>query len=133
MDRTALVNIDLEGGRRLLETLEKTGLIIYAAFWFYYPEPDEWRLVFATPMVDRKGSLRTYTLIQSVLGEIDPPLDIPLSYITVMSPKDKLVKALRKNFRETLPTAHGAITTIRLSNNVIDGIYIDGAYIYQVS
>lgn len=125
MDRTALVNIDLEGGEKLLEALEKAGLIIYAAFWLYYSEPDEWRLVFATPMVDRKGPLKVYTLIQSVLAEIDPTLDIPLRYITVMSPKDKLVKALRKNYKE--------ISEVRLSQSAVDGIFIEGAYIYRVS
>jgi len=125
MDKTALVEIDIDGGERLINALEESGLHIQVAMWLYFPEPEEWRLVFATPMVDRKGPLKVYTFIQSILNNIVPALDIPLRYITVMSSKDKLTKALHKNF-QGMKNSH-------LRKSFLDGIYIEEAFIYKVS
>ena len=96
IDRTVLVGLDIEGGKRLLEALDENGLDIRAAFWYYFPEPEEWRLVFATPMVDKEGPFKVYTRIRSILQKLDPTPDISLQDITVADPKSDRFKSLQK-------------------------------------
>jgi len=97
MVRTVLVGLDLKGGERLLKILDEEGLDIRAAFWLYFPEPEEWRLVFATPMVSKEGPIKVYSLIQSILQKLDPPPDISLQDITVADPKSDRFKFLRQD------------------------------------
>ena len=87
MVKTILVERDLEEGRRLLErldvkeaetapasgrtraaTLPRTKVPVQAAFWWYLPESQEWRLIIATPLVDSYGPLSVYTKIQARLS-----------------------------------------------------------------
>jgi hypothetical protein len=128
MDRTALVEIDKEGGKRLLKALDEAELDICSAFWFYFPEPDEWRLVLATPIVRKEGPLRAYTLIQSVLQKLDPAPDILFRHITVMSPDSALIELLR----EIVKTGPNSIEDILLSERVINGLHIDDTYLYRM-
>ena len=108
MDRTVLVGLDLDGGERLLKALDEAGLDIRAAFWLYFPEPEEWRLVFATPVVDKKGPLKVYSLIRSILQKLEPVPDISFRHITVVGTKSDDFKFLRKD------------------------IYIEDSYVYRM-
>ncbi|MEK7395463.1 MAG: hypothetical protein AAB116_00865, partial [Candidatus Poribacteria bacterium] len=71
MDRTALVElvigIDIEGGKRLLKALDEAGINVPGAFWLYFPESEEWRLVFVMPKIKKEGSLKAYKLIDNEL------------------------------------------------------------------
>ena len=129
MDRTTLVGIDKEGGKRLLEALDRKGLAIRSAFWFYFPEPEEWRLVLATPIVKKEGPLKTYSLIQSVLQGLDPPPDILFRHITVMSPDDTLIETLRN----VVITELDSVEDILVVERIVDGFHIDDTYIYRLT
>ena len=53
MDKEALVYVDLQGKP---QKLDESGLPIQVAMWFFMPEINEWRLLFASPEVLEKGS-----------------------------------------------------------------------------
>jgi hypothetical protein len=139
MVKTALVESDLIEGRRLLKELrvepQRSLFRVRAAFWFYYPESEEWRLVIATPLVDEEGPLATYSLLQPVLHKL---IDLTatrqsgllLQNIEVMSPKRPLVKAIRAlasrpKISPSLPDP------LRLTGSS-GGTYVEDAYVYTL-
>ena len=66
MDKRALVESDIEDGRRLIDSLDKTEFPIAAALWLYSPDSDDWRLTIASDLVDRLGPLKTYGQVQEL-------------------------------------------------------------------
>lgn len=143
MVKTALVEQDLEAGKQFLDALMQPTTItigrkrltfggpshfrVKAAFWWYLPESAEWRLVIATPLVDEKGPLATYKDIQKVLTW-HPELNLPLQSISVLSPKDKLVKLFQKAMKMA-PEPVG----VRFTRSALEGTYIEDAYVYRLS
>jgi len=117
----------MEDGKRLIEELDKLEFPILAALWFYFPESDEWRLIIATPLIDEMGPLEAYTLLQSKLEKLKSLTEITLKDITIISPKDDLIKSLRI----AIHTGSG-ISGIRFTGNTINQVYINDAYIYRV-
>lgn len=131
MVKTSLVERDLKEGKRLLEALDKakpsgSPFRVRAAFWLYSPESMEWRLVVATPLVDEKGRLATYVHLGKVLDSVQP-VGLSTHNISVRSPRDPLVKALRGALR-IAPDSGG----VRFTRNVVAGTYVEDAYIYRL-
>jgi hypothetical protein len=127
MDPTTMVGLDVAGGAKLIEALDTSKLSVHSAFWFYLDEAQKWRLIIASPYVDQYGPTASYTLIQDVLEKIEPPLQIQLSDITVVSPHDDLIRLLSS----AISTGPG-IAGIRFSKNVINNVFIEDAYIYRL-
>lgn len=130
MVKTTLVEADLIAGWRLLVALHlpKDRIKIFrikAAFWLYYGESEEWRLVIATPLVDEEGPLDTYTRLQPILFEIQPA-DLYLQNISVTSSSDPLARAFRKVI---IPRSN---PYARLPRSAWGGTYVEGAYLYRV-
>ncbi len=67
MDKTTLVEKDIEVGRKLLHTLDAAGIPVVAAYWLYELERNRWRLVFATPLVETVGSTPVYRRIRELI------------------------------------------------------------------
>jgi hypothetical protein len=144
--KTLLVDEDLKEGRRFLEHLAVTearvelswgkhrpafvgrpDLRVRAAFWWYFPESQEWRLVIATPLVDEVGPLLGYGVIQKKLSTITPPLTLNLQNISLISPKDPRVKAFNRAMK-IAPDPAGA----RFTRSALDGTYVEDAYVYRL-
>ena len=128
MGKAALVGMDIEGGERLLNALEGIGLDIHAALWIYLPEPEEWRLMIASPMVDQEGPRKVYLLILSKLKEVVPPPEISSISISAVGLEHHLIQALRGAARKY----PDSMNKKRFTGGVINGAYIDAAYIYYV-
>lgn len=131
MVKTTLVEADLIAGWRLLLSLHippKTqGLFrVKAAFWLYYADSEEWRLVIATPLVDEKGPLNTYSGLQRLLLEIQPA-DLYLQNIAVISAGDPLAKAFPRamHFPPNVPYIH-------VTRSTVGGTYVEDAYLYRL-
>lgn len=127
MDKTVLVEKDIQEGKRLIEALDKADFQAEAAMWFYLTDSDEWRLLIASPFVEKNGPKKAYSFIQSVLAQLSPSSEIPLKDISVLSPKDQLISLLRTAIR----TGPG-ISGIRFTRNVINNRLIEDAYIYRI-
>ncbi len=126
MARTALVNLDIEGARKLIEALDKAGFPVGSAFWFYNPDSEEWRLFISSPEVDKKGPLRAYKTIQPVLKQL-PEVTFGIDNIAAVGTKAPLVSLMRSAIK-TGPGTSG----IRLTRNVINGTLIEDAYVYRL-
>ena len=124
----ALVDRKIERGKRLIKKLDDSRFPVAAAFWYYFPEAEQWRLVIASPTVESQGLQAAYTEIHRIQrrGLRLPPLSV--GEITAVSPRDPLVKLLSSAIR-TGPGLSGIV----FSRNVVNGVYIEDAYIYRLS
>lgn len=129
MVKTSLVESDIEGGRRLVKALSEldTHFRVLAAFWIYLPETMEWRLIIATPLIDQKGPFSSYTHVQRVLRSLNPPPSITLQDISVVSPRDKLAKVIKRAIR----VPRGSLG-VRVGSTRIDDTFVEDAYVYPV-
>ena len=127
MDKTALVERDIQEGKDLIEALDKTEFEVDASLWFYSPDSDEWRLLIASPFVEENGPRKSYGFIRSVLTRPSPTSEISLKSVSVLNPKHQLIKLLKTVF-STGPD----ITGIRFTRNVINNTLIEDAYIYRI-
>jgi hypothetical protein len=128
MDKTTLVEQDMKDGRKLIQALDKAGFPIEAALWYYLTESEVWRLMIASPRVDQRSSREASTFVQSVLAKLPKDFGITLTNISVVSPKEELIRLLKA----AIHTGPHEIAGIRFSRNVIDNTFIDDAYIYRV-
>jgi hypothetical protein len=131
MVKTSLVERDISEGKRILEALDRpksngTSFRVKAAFWLYSPESEGWRLMLATPLVDEKGRLATYAHLRKLLDSIQS-LNLSTHNISVVSPRDPLVKALREAQRVAAEP-----DDLRFSGTMIGGTYIEDAYLYRL-
>lgn len=126
MDKPALVDSDMEAGERLVGALDRAGLGVSAAFWFFVPESEEWRLVLAIPVVDSEGPKIAYERVQSELAELTQ-YELSLQDIRVVSPDDELIKLLSSAIKTGPKIAH-----MRFTRNVINNVFIEDAYIYRM-
>jgi len=127
MATTVLVERDIQEGKDLIEALDKTEFKVDASLWFYSSDSDEWRLLIASPFVEENGPRESYGFIRSVLTQPSPPSGISLKNVSVLSPKNQLIKLLR-----TVISTGPGISNIRFTRNVINNTLIEDAYIYRI-
>jgi hypothetical protein len=113
-----------DAGEELLRDLAAANFPIEAAFWMYFSESDEWRLVLASNRVNQDGPRAAYAEIQRLLRS--KPSTIRLADISLRDPGDQLVEAIRR-----VKWAEAA-SAIRLTGSTMSGVYIDDAYIYRL-
>ena len=128
MGKATLVEADMEAGKALLKRLDEVKFKVKAALWLYMPDPEEWRLVLASPSIDTDGPKKAYEKVQSELQESDGRSELSLQNISLVSPHDKLIKALKTTIKTGKEMSH-----IRLTRNVINGLFIEDAYIYRLT
>jgi len=132
MAETALVKETLSGeqiaaGAELVKKLDEKEIPLAAAFWFFLPEPNQWRLILASPLVRLEGPKRLYRQVQSLLTKVGDSA-VRLADVAVIDSQDPLILLLGNAIR----TGTG-ISGIRFSRNTINGVFIDDAYIYRLS
>jgi hypothetical protein len=124
MVATPLVDTYIDAGRRLIQALDESGFEIEAALWLYHTEPNEWRLLLALPLVDEIGPREVYRKIQA---QVSASSLLTLRNVSVVSPEAEIIRLLRG----AVKTGPG-ISTIRLSGNVFDGVFVDDALVYRL-
>ena len=129
MVETELSKELIEAGAELLRRLDDRGLQPDAAFWFYYPDVEAWKLVFTMVKISKPGPKHAYQQIQKVLTAASDELKpLDLEDIVLAKPDSPMVSLLRTAVR-TGPGIRG----IRFTPNVVNGTLIEDAYIYRLS
>jgi hypothetical protein len=121
MADTELVDVDVAEGRALVQALDKAGVRIVGAYWYYYPDSDRWRLTIVSPDAV-KGSRSLY--MQAI--ELRP--DIDLSKVEFVSPDNAIYRALVGG---RLFAVKG-LGQVRVSKSSFNGVYVDDAIIYRL-
>jgi hypothetical protein len=125
MGNAILVREQIDYGKRLIACLDKSKFTLVGALWLYYPNSDEWKLLFISPLVDLLGPKRCYDIVIEVLEDLGITLEV-LNEISLLSPKDSLFQLLRRAIR-----AEG-ISEIRFAKNTINNTFIEDALIYRL-
>ena len=128
MDKTILVERDFEAGVKLIHKLDESEFKVHSALWFYNSEIDVWRLLIATPLVDKLGPHEVYKKVKAAIDKMEQPFEISLESISVISPTNMLIKILGV----AIKTSPDAIDGIRFTRNTINNVFIEDAYIYRV-
>ncbi len=120
MAHPELVSSDIEAGRQFLRQLDAAGVPTMGAYWLWYSEEERWRLVIVSPDATRG--------VRDLYGKaisIDPELD--LTKVRFVPPADSAFRAL-----ENVIDLRGE-GEVRLSNNMLGGVYIEDALIYRLA
>jgi hypothetical protein len=118
---------DEKAGRNLLEALDAANFPVSGALWLFNPEADDWRLLIVSPRVTDNSLSKAFTQLHQIAQKL-PEFPLLLSAVSLVPPQDPLIVQLRK----ALKTGPTDIAGIRFSRNVIDGTYIEDAYIYRL-
>jgi hypothetical protein len=127
MAKETLVNEYIDEAINLISELDNNNFIIDSALWFYFLDADEWRLLIATPLVDKIGTLETYKKFIEFIKDKTIFIHTPIRKLTVISPNDPLIRLLKVAIK-TGPT----ISRIRFQNNIINNTQIEDALIYRL-
>ncbi len=128
MAQVTLVDADLSVGRELLDALDARKFAVSSALWLQREEGDEYRLIIATPVVDREGKQAAYMRLAGVLKDAALNDRMPLFRIEAVGESDPTVSLLRR-----FVSAAGSDVKLRLSNNVFDGVLVPDAYVYRLA
>ncbi len=150
MATTALVDRDLDIGRKILGELGRAGITVNVAFWAHVPQISEWQLFIATPLVDTKGPRSAYEQVLRVLKEAGMENQLPWRRIFLRSPKDSVLKSLEdwksgggsieimesENIPRGIPSSYyvtyapQAGGTFRILNLPVGDRFVEEAYMY---
>lgn len=128
MATATLVNYELEEGQRLIDALKAGGISGDSALWIYSPEKEKWRLMLTSTLYDRRGPIEAYREILSVFRQLEPELKIDWTALVAVSPKHELIKGLRELQQHWNLDLSGR----RLTNNMVNDMMIEDAYIYRI-
>jgi len=119
----------IEEGAELLQALDASGLTPDAAFWFYFSDINAWKLVLAEMRVGPDGPREVYKQVQRTLDALSDTIkSFSLADVVVAKPDAAVVSVLKRALRVER-NAGG----VRFSQNVIDGVLIEDAYIYRLA
>jgi hypothetical protein len=125
MATAALVNNDIEVGRRIVAALARAAIPVTIYLWAFIPQLQEWQFMIATPLVDTKGPLAAYGEVNKALQREHIFDDAPMRRIFLRSPNDRVLKSLE---RESRAVPHEAF---RVVNEQIAGSFVEDAYLYR--
>jgi hypothetical protein len=128
MVETYLTQEMIDAGAALIRRLDEKGVQPDAVFWFYFPDIPGWKLVIAEIKVGKAGPRQAYQDMQETLAEYKSEIPtISLDDITLKASDAPLVALMRM-----VTTTGPAIAGIRLKDNVINGVFIEDAYVYRL-
>ena len=129
MDPTAMVSeLNLREGRKAVDALREAGIPLRYAFWGYFGDSQEYRLVLPTDAVERRGPMAVYAEIQKTFTA--KQIKIPLHLISVVRAAEPLgqlgLNALRMAKPFTVTSTGGGSL---VSNDVLN-VTVDTRYVY---
>jgi len=127
MSKERLLPLPATDGMKFIQALDKKGFNYKAAFWLYQSEIDDWRLYIVTPLVDEIGQKEAYLRIHAILYGLHPPIDLSLSYITLVSPSDPFYQILHKVYH-----VEPEQPPVYVRRSMFEGIVIEEALIYRM-
>ena len=118
MATTTLVAKQIEESKLLLKALASGGLLVANAFWANKVEDDRWRLIVASPTIDRDGVLPWYRAILKLFGELRinafSPSDVILMEVHNVMVDDIVSNTISTLYPESGYSQYGAFSIYHL-------------------
>lgn len=121
MDRTALVNVQIEEGNRLLRALRHP-LQVTTAFWAMLEGDDQWYLYIATSLVDRLSGNQAYRRAYSIFRSMTPPLALDPFQIKLISPSETIASEIAR--RPEHNSTGSWVGPRRIADQTVDGVFV---------
>lgn len=125
MDSTTLVEGKINSGKRLVETLDRSGLTFPVVLWMKLDE-DNWTLVLAIQNLEQQSRKKLLEKIYRIIQESGSPLS--LTDIELMDIRNQKISSL-KGMIQTGPQ----IGEISFFGNFINGHKFPDSIIYRVN
>ena len=126
MVTTTLTEEMIASGKALMQKMDGADLRPNAALWLYDDDTQRWKLLIAEDKLKTEGPRMLYEQIQNIIAHAKKDMPgMSLDSIVLTNPDTQIIKLLKK--------AVGSGTNFRFTNNVINGMVIDDAYIYRLS
>ena len=90
-----LVDEQINAGRAIVDALRREHFPISTVFWYRIPESGYWRLVIASKLIDRIGSLEGYRRVHNILHKLGLWNTLSGS-ISLLSPSDPTFRNLHE-------------------------------------
>jgi hypothetical protein len=126
MGSTALVNLDIEVGDKVVKALDEDGKPPNVALWAKLPEFEKWRLIIASDHLNQDSPRLGYSEVDAALRTVGirfPGLP-PLALLPMRRP---FIQALRGAFASTKDT-YG----MRLGNQMFGDQFLEDAFVYRI-
>ncbi len=127
MATAALVNNDIDIGRRIVAALTRAAIPVSVYLWAFIPQLQEWQFIIASSLVDAKGPLAAYAEVNKALQKAGVFDEAPLRRIFLRSPNDRILKSLERDSR-SIPQE-----SFKVVNAEIAGNFVEDAYVYSGS
>ena len=128
MDSQTLVTDELEGGKLLVNDLERQGVCVRVAYWRRTSDEPSWRLRLATEHYEKVGPLGLYSFAMIAIQRLD----------VTQKPQLGSLEFISLNHREVLDLRYFAGTPVGpyldgelQSGGRVGDSYFDGLYIYR--
>ncbi|HET8895282.1 MAG TPA: hypothetical protein VFM96_14415 [Gaiellaceae bacterium] len=133
MAENALVDSDIRLGESIVRALDNAADVSMrptAAFWFLFPEEENWRLLLALPATATDPPQAVYTRLLDVITR-EQPIGHAFRFdsVALLAPDSPLIDLLSG----AIQTGPADIAGIRFSNNTINGQLIPDVYIYRLT
>ncbi len=124
MDQSALVEEQIDDGRRFVERFAADGNPVQAAFWVQTAEEGNWFLYVASDIVESDGPAAAYRAVRASLQKLGESW-VSSSEIKVVSPNNPIAKdvlAITARYPGRLAT--------RFGSKILGSMAVDHTYIY---
>lgn len=114
-------------GQFLLKALDKKGVTVNAAIWFFYAEISTWKYILIIDDFEEKGPTFIYNIISNVNRDTlsKKYQAIPLDMVEAKGKSSFIYKVMKSMF-------HVENGSVRLTNNMINGLEIADCLIYRM-
>lgn len=112
-------------GIKVLERLDRSQVPVDAAFWFL-DDDDQWKLYLHTPLIERKSRTQAYKAIQKALSGLTDL--VAVQDLNLLREDDPLLRTMR----QMISTGGQGISSIRLTQNTVNGQFIRDALAYRL-
>jgi hypothetical protein len=126
MANPILVGPEIDAGAALLKALDAAGLKVKVAMWAVLAEYEDWRIVLASPQLDRAGRQGPYGLIRDALDKAGFAMERRPDCVVVRM-TDPFVRQLRRLFGKAK-----SVEGMRLGGQLFGDRYIEDAYVYRI-
>lgn len=123
----SLTDSMMKAGAKLIERLDAKNSEVKSAFWLYLSEEKIWKLIVASPLVDKEGPRDYYKRIvdANTLAPTEEEI-VSLNDIGVTNTNHQIVQLLK-----IMIATGDSISGIRFSRNTINGVFIEDTYTYR--
>lgn len=125
--KEALTEEMKKAGAELTRKLDEAKWPVVASFWYFVPDDNQWKLILASPKLEAEGPKHSYEEISKAASTLRHYFG-SLEFISVVAPHHDVVRTLGSAIQ-----TGWSIKGIRFSKNVINGHFIDDAYVYRVA